>query len=137
VIRVMLLGKASLQELQRQIKPNAVRVLRIGKHVYREDVRRAVLGFFLIYMIVYAAGVLAMAAGGLDPLTAFSAASATLNMVGPGIAEVGALENYEVLSPFNRAVACFLMIAGRLEVFTVVALLAAAWERLRSVRLSF
>lgn len=134
VIRVMLLGKASFQELQRQIRPNAVRVLRIGKHVYREDVRRAVLGFFLIYMIVYVVGVLAMAAGGLDPLTAFSAASATLNMVGPGIAEVGALENYEVLSPFNRAVACFLMIAGRLEVFTVVALLAAAWERMNSFR---
>jgi trk system potassium uptake protein TrkH len=134
VIRVMLLGKASFQELQRQIRPNAVRVLRIGRHVYREDVRRAVLGFFLIYMIVYAFGVLAMAAGGLDPLTAFSAASATLNMVGPGIAEVGALENYEVLSPFNRAVACFLMIAGRLEVFTVVALLAAAWERMRVIR---
>lgn len=134
VIRVMLLGKASFQELQRQIRPNAVRVLRIGKHVYREDVRRAVLGFFLIYMIVYTTGVLAMAAGGLDPLSAFSAASATLNMIGPGIGEIGAVESYQALSPFNRAVACFLMVAGRLEVFTVVALLAAIWERLRSVR---
>lgn len=137
VIRVMLLGKASFQELQRQIRPNAVRVLRIGSHVYREDVRRAVLGFFLIYMIVYGFGVLAMAAGGLDPLTAFSAASATLNMVGPGIGEVGALESYEALSSFNRAVACVLMIAGRLEVFTVVALLAAAWERMNSVRAAY
>jgi trk system potassium uptake protein TrkH len=134
VIRVMLLGKASFQELQRQIRPNAVRVLRIGSHVYREDVRRAVLGFFLIYMIVYGLGVLAMAAGGLEPLTAFGAASATLNLIGPGIGEVGALENYAVLSSFNRAVACVLMIAGRLEVFTVVALLAAAWERMRYVR---
>jgi trk system potassium uptake protein TrkH len=136
VIRIMLLGKASFQELQRQIKPNAVRVLRIGRHVYKEEVRRAVLGFFLIYMGVYVVGVLAMAAGGLDPLTAFSAAAATLNMVGPGLSEVGALENFEALSDFNRAVACFLMIAGRLEVFTVVALLAALWERARSVRLA-
>jgi trk system potassium uptake protein TrkH len=136
VIRIMLLGKASFQELQRQIKPNAVRVLRIGRHVYKEDVRRAVLGFFLIYMGVYVVGVLAMAAGGLDPLTALSAAAATLNMVGPGLSEVGALENFEALSDFNRAVACGLMIAGRLEVFTVVALLAALWERARSVRLA-
>ncbi len=135
VIRVMLLGKSAFQELQRQIKPTAVRVLRIGSHVYREDVRRAVLGFFLIYMIVYGFGVMAMAAGGLDPLTAFSAASATLNMIGPGIGEVGALESYEALSGFNRAVACVLMIAGRLEVFTVVALLAAAYDRFRSLRL--
>ncbi len=134
VIRVMLLGKSALQELQRQIHPTAVRVLRIGSHVYREDVRRAVLGFFLIYMIVYGFGVLAMAAGGLDPLTALSAASATLNMVGPGIGEIGAFESYQALSGFNRAVACVLMIAGRLEVFTVVALLAAFWERARSLR---
>jgi trk system potassium uptake protein TrkH len=136
VIRVMLLGKSAFQELQRQIRPNAVRVLRIGTHVYREEVRRAVLGFFLIYMLVYGFGVLAMAAGGLDPLTALSAASATLNMVGPGIGEIGALQTYEALSDFNRAVACVLMIAGRLEVFTVVALLAAAWERMRTARLA-
>ena len=136
VIRVMLLGKSAYQELQRQVRPTAVRVLRIGTHVYREDVRRAVLGFFLIYMIVYGFGVLAMAAGGLDPLTAFSAASATLNMVGPGIGEIGALESYSALSDFNRAVACVLMIAGRLEVFTVVALLAALWDRTRAVRLA-
>lgn len=135
VIRVMLLGKAAMQELQRQTRPNAVRVLRIGTHVYREEVRRAVLGFFLIYIGVYVFGVLAMAAGGLDPLTAFSAASASLNMVGPGIGEIGALQTYEALSGFNRAVACVLMIAGRLEVFTVVALLAAAWDRFREVRL--
>ena len=136
VIRVMLLGKSALQELQRQVRPTAVRVLRIGTHVYREDVRRAVLGFFLIYMVVYGFGVLAMAAGGLDPLTAFSAASATLNMVGPGIGEIGALQSYAALSDFNRAVACLLMIAGRLEVFTVVALLAAMWDRARSVRVA-
>ena len=135
VIRMMLLGKAALQELQRQTQPNAVRVLRIGTHVYREEVRRAVLGFFLIYIAVYVFGVLAMAAGGLDTLTALSAASATLNMVGPGIGEIGALQTYEALSGFNRAVACLLMIAGRLEVFTVVALLAAIWDRFREVRL--
>ncbi len=136
VIRVMLLGKSALQELQRQLRPNAVQVLRVGGHVYREDVRRAVLGFFLIYLLVYAAGVLAMAASGLDPLTAISAASATLNMIGPGLGEIGAFENFEAMSPFARGISCVLMIAGRLEVFTVVALGAAVFDRVRSVRLA-
>lgn len=134
VIRVMLLGKSALQELQRQLRPNMVQVLRVGGHVYREDIRRAVLGFFLIYLLVFAAGVLAMAASGLDPLTAISAASATLNMIGPGLGEIGALENFEAMSPFARAVSCILMIAGRLEVFTVVALAAAVFARIRSAR---
>ncbi|MGK2932899.1 MAG: TrkH family potassium uptake protein [Solirubrobacterales bacterium] len=134
VIRVMLLGKSALQELQRQLRPNMVQVLRVGGHVYREEIRRAVLGFFLIYLLVYAAGVLAMAASGLDPLTAISAASATLNMIGPGLGEIGAIENFETMSPFARGVSCVLMIAGRLEVFTVVALGAAAFGRIRSLR---
>ena len=134
VIRVMLLGKSALQELQRQLRPNMVQVLRVGGHVYREDIRRAVLGFFLIYLLVFAVGILAMAASGLDPLTAISAASATLNMIGPGLGEIGAIENFEVLSPFARGVSCVLMIAGRLEVFTVVALGAAVFERVRSLR---
>jgi len=131
VIRVLLLGRSAVQEMQRQVKPAAVRVLRIGSRVYSEEVRRAVLGFFLIYVVIYAVGVVLMAIGGLDPLSAVSAATATLNIIGPGIAEVGALDNYSALSDFNRIVACFLMLTGRLEIFTVVVLLAAAASRLR------
>jgi len=131
VIRVLLLGRSAAQEIQRQVKPAAVRVLRIGSRVYSEEVRRAVLGFFLIYVVIYTLGIVLMAIGGLDPLSAVSAATATLNIIGPGIAEIGALDNYSALSDFNRIVACFLMLTGRLEVFTVVVLLAAAAGRLR------
>jgi trk system potassium uptake protein TrkH len=128
VIRTLLLGKSARQELDRQIQPAAVRVLRIGSHVYSEDVRRAVLGFFLVYSLVYVAGSLAMAASGLDPVTAISSTAATLNVIGPGLGEVGATDNYEAVSPFARVVLPMLMIAGRLEVFTVVALLAAMFR---------
>lgn len=134
VIRVLLLGKSAYQELQVQLKPNAVRVLRIGGHVYSEAVRRAVLGFFLIYVLVFAIGVIVMSATGLEPLTAISAASSSLNVIGIGFGEIGAFDNFEILNPFARVVSCFLMIAGRLEVFTVVALLAAIYERIREVR---
>jgi trk system potassium uptake protein TrkH len=128
VIRMALLGKAAGQELDRQLQPTAVKVLRLGGNTYSEDVRRAVLGFFLVYVLVYVAGSLAMAAAGLDPLTAISSTSATLNVIGPGLGEVGATDNYEAVPPFARIVLPLLMIAGRLEVFTVVALLAAIFR---------
>jgi trk system potassium uptake protein TrkH len=131
VIRMVLLGKSASQELDRQLQPAAVRVLRLGGHIYSEDVRRAVLGFFLVYVLVYVAGSLAMAASGLDPVTAISATAATLDMVGPGLGEVGATDNFEAVPPFGRAVLPMLMIAGRLEVFTVVALLAALFRMRR------
>ncbi len=100
-------------------------MLRFGGHVYSEDVRRAVLGFFLVYALVYVVGSLAMAASGLDPLSAIASTAASLNVVGPGIGEVGATDNYDAVSTFGRAFLPILMIAGRVEVFTVVALIAA------------
>lgn len=129
VIRLVLLGKAARQELDRQVQPAAVQVLRFGGHVYGEDVRRAVLGFLLVYALVYVAGSLLLAASGLDPISAISATATTLNMVGPGLGDVGATDNFEAVSPFGRAVVCALMITGRLEIFTVVALLAAILAR--------
>ncbi len=125
VIRVVLLSRSARQELDRQLHPTAVRVLRFGGHVYTEDVRRAILGFFLVYALVYVVGSLAMAASGLGPLSAIGSTAATLNVVGPGIGDVGATDDYEAVSTFGRAFLPLLMIAGRLEVFTVVALIAA------------
>lgn len=135
IIRVLLLGKVFRQEIQRQLKPNAVQVLRIGRHVFRESTRQAVLGFFLVYILIYAAGVLVMAAAGLDLESAASAAASTLNLIGPGLAEIGAAENFQAMSDLGRVASCFLMIAGRLEVFTVVALLAAVVRRTGEMKL--
>jgi trk system potassium uptake protein TrkH len=129
VIRLVLLAKAGRQELDRQIQPTAVKVLRLGGHTFSEQVRRAVLGFFLVYSLVYVTGSLTMAATGLDPISAVSSVAATLDMVGPGLGEVGATDNFEAVSPFGRLFLPVLMIAGRLEVFTVVALLAAVFRR--------
>jgi trk system potassium uptake protein TrkH len=134
VIRVILLGKAATQELDRHLRPSAVQVLRLGGRPFSEVVRRAVLGFFLLYVFVYVVGSLAMAATGLDPLTAFSAASATLNIVGPGFGEVGAFENFTAVAPGGRAIGMLLMLIGRLEVFTVVALLAMLFGLRRAAR---
>lgn len=136
VIRLMLLGKSAIQEIQLQVKPKAVRVLRIGRKVYGDDIRRAVFGYLTVYVIVYGAGVLAMTIGGLDVISAISASAATLNVTGPGIGEIGALENYGALSDFNLAVAWFLMIAGRLEVYTLVAVLVAIFDRVREYAFS-
>jgi trk system potassium uptake protein len=126
VVRFLLLAKAGWQEATRPTHPSKVQVLRLGGQALSEDLRRAVLGFLLVYAITFAAGVLAFAACQLDPVTSISATAATLSVVGPGLGEVGAFENYAAVPDFGRAVAIVLMLAGRLELFTIVALLAAA-----------
>lgn len=129
VIRIMLLAKTARQEVERQLRPKAVKVLRIRGKVFSEELRRGVLGFFYIYVTVFLVGTLIMAAIGLDLVTAASAVIATLNVIGPGLGEVGASENYGAVPQGGRWVLSFLMLAGRLEIFTVLVLLTPAFWR--------
>ncbi len=56
--------------------------------------------------------------------------AATLNDVGPGLGQVGATESFEIVNPSGRAVLTVCMLLGRLEIFTVLALLSPAfWRR--------
>ncbi len=124
VIRVWLLLKTARQEVERQLQPTAVHVLRMGGRPFSEDARRAVLSFFLLYVLVYVLGAIAMAATGVDAITAISASASTLNIVGPGLGEIGATDNFGAIPEGGRIVAAVLMLIGRLEIFTVVALMA-------------
>jgi trk system potassium uptake protein TrkH len=129
VIRVLLLAKTAGQEVQRQLRPKAVQVLRTRGRVFSEDVRRGVLGFFYIYMAVTIVATMAMLATGLDIVSAISSVGATLNLVGPGLSQVGATDNYEAVSEGGRVILSFVMLAGRLEVFTLLVLLTPAFWR--------
>jgi trk system potassium uptake protein TrkH len=129
VIRVMLLGKAAGQEVQHQLQPKAVQVLRIRGRVFPEAVRRGVFAFFGLYVTVFVAGTLAMAAVGLDPVTAAASVIATLNVIGPGLGDVGASENFAAVPHAGRWLLSLLMLVGRLEVFTVLVLLTPAFWR--------
>jgi trk system potassium uptake protein TrkH len=130
VFRVMMLAKTAGQELHRQLAPSAVQVLRAGGRVFADEVRRGLLGFFLLYMLVFFAGVLAMSAFGLNALTAASASATAINVVGPGVGDIGALDSYAAIPDGGLGVLCALMLIGRLEVFTVLVLLTPAfWRR--------
>jgi trk system potassium uptake protein TrkH len=130
VIRVMLVAKGALHEMQRQLRPSAVTVLRLPRRVFSEDVRRAVFGYFVLYMTVAGVASLLLAATGQDPVTAVSAAAAMLTTLGPGLGEVGALENYRAVSEPGLWVLSATMLVGRLEIFTVLVLFTRAfWQR--------
>jgi trk system potassium uptake protein len=89
-----------------------------------------VLGFFFIYVTVWVATTLILTAVGLDLVSSAAAAAATLNVVGVGMGKVGALENFGAVPEAGRAVLTFVMLVGRLEVFTVLVLLTPAfWRR--------
>ena len=128
VIRAFLLAKSGGQEVRRQLEPRMVQVLRLGGRTFSEETRRAVFSYFLVYVLVLVTGILALAASGLDPVTAISGGVSNLNLIGPALGDVGAHESYEAFSPFARLVGATLMLIGRLEIFTVVAVLVAVFR---------
>ena len=93
--------------------------------------RVAVLGFLIVYALLFGTGTMAFAICGLDPASSISATAATLNNIGPGLGDIGAVENFAVLPLGGRLVATFLMLAGRLEIFTVLALVVAGVAAVR------
>ncbi len=96
-----------------------------------EGVRLAALGLFAAWITIFGAATLLVAhQDDLSLTSSATAVAATLNDVGPGLDQVGATESFEIVNPFGRVVLTVCMLLGRLEVFTVLALLSPAlWRR--------
>lgn len=131
VIRVVLIGRSALQELRRQSEPRAVTVLRMGDQIFPEAVKSAVLGFFVIYVAVFALGVALVTGFGADEVTAISSVLATINVIGPGLGDVGASENFGAIADGGIVTLTALMLIGRLEIFTLLVLPIALYDRIK------
>jgi len=131
VIRIMVIFHTNFQEIFRMVHPRAVTPLKIGGRLVPEKVRAAVLALFAAWITVFAlATVLVALQKDLTLVSAATAVATTLNCVGPGLAQVGGLENFEAVNAFGRVVLTVCMLLGRLEIFTALALLSPAfWKR--------
>ncbi|HFE48777.1 MAG TPA: potassium transporter, partial [Chromatiaceae bacterium] len=127
VIRFLLLIKQGLREITRLVHPSAKIPVRIGDKVISPRVIDAVWGFFALYIASFVVMYLALAFTGLDLMTAFSAVAASMNNLGPGLANVGA--NYAGINDVAKWILCFAMLLGRLEVYTLLVLLMPAFWR--------
>lgn len=128
VIRVLLLYKQGMREINRLLHPNAIFPIKIGNKPIEERVINAVWGFFATYVAMFGLLLLILMATGLDQVTAFSAIAACINNLGPGLGDVTA--NYGAISDSAKWVLCFAMLLGRLEIFTLLVLFTPAFWKL-------
>ncbi|GAA6168905.1 TrkH family potassium uptake protein [Sessilibacter corallicola] len=128
VVRVLLVLKQGVRELNRLIHPNAVISVKLGNKSVPDRVVEAVWGFFAVYVISFMVMFLVLLGTGLDFLTSFSAVGASINNLGPGLGEVAA--HYGDINDTAKWVLCFAMLLGRLEVFTLLVLFSPMfWRR--------
>lgn len=130
IIRQLLMFKNSWMELRRSIHPNAVLPVKYNHKSVPQDIVFKLMAFFLMYILVFTSGTIALSVLGLDFETAVGASITCLGNIGPGIGLVGPVDNFNFLPEAAKFVLSFLMLLGRLELFTVLILFSPYfWKR--------
>ena len=130
IVRITLLLKNSYQELKRIIHPNAIIPVRINGKSVPASIISNVLAFVVIYMLITIVSTVIISALGYNLETSLGAVAATLGNIGPGIGMVGPIENYAHFPDIGKWFLSFLMLIGRLELFTVLILFSPAfWKK--------
>jgi trk system potassium uptake protein TrkH len=130
IARLMVAAKAVFRELGQMVHSRAVLPVRVGNRVIPESTVRNVLVFIAIYLACAMAGTFYMLWLGLDIVSALSAVATTLGNVGPGLGLVGPAQSFAAVPLSGKMVLSFLMLLGRLELFTVFVILTPTfWKR--------
>jgi trk system potassium uptake protein TrkH len=129
MFRSLILGKQAQREMRMLVHPSAVAPLRVGGHPVSDSIAESVLAFIFLYFMTVATLTFALLASGLDLISALSAIIACINNAGPGLNEVGPAGNYAGLSDFQKWVCTLAMLAGRIEILTMLVLFTPAFWR--------
>jgi trk system potassium uptake protein TrkH len=121
-MRIMVVLKHGYRELIRLIHPRAVVRLKLADQAVPPEVFDGIAGFIFLYLGLAAISMFLVAAAGVDLVTTFSAVLACIGNVGPGLGEVGPMDNYAGLPTFAKWVLTLDMLLGRLEIYTVIIL---------------
>ncbi|AUP78453.1 TrkH family potassium uptake protein [Flavivirga eckloniae] len=131
VVRHLILIKNGFLEFKRTLHPNAILPVRYNKRAISGDIVFNILGFFILYMLSFIIGALGFSMFEIDFKSSIGLAASSLGNVGPALGEFGPVNNYSALPPLAQWWASFLMLIGRLELFTVLILFTPFFWRNR------
>ncbi|MGD8926402.1 MAG: potassium transporter TrkG, partial [Thioalkalispiraceae bacterium] len=128
VIRYILLFKQGQRQILGLIHPSLIRPIKLDGRVVSDTVTNSVWGFFSLYVAIFAVAMLLLMLGGTDQVTAFSAVTACINNLGPGLGSV--TSNFQAIPDWGKLVLVLCMLMGRLEIFTLIILFTPSfWRR--------
>ena len=131
VVRHLLLIKNGFLEFKRALHPNAVLPVRYNTKAISGDIVFNILGFFILYMLSFIVGALGFSMFEIDFQSSVGLSASSLGNIGPALGNFGPVNNYAALPPLAQWWSSFLMLLGRLELFTVLILLTPFFWRNR------
>ena len=130
VSRLLILGKTLGKELKQALHPQVVAPARMDGKLLNHETIRTTNVFMAAYFFIFVASFLLISLDGFDMVTNFTAIAATLNNIGPGLAQVGPMMNFGSFTNPAKLVMIFDMLAGRLEIFPMLVLfLPDTWRK--------
>jgi len=131
VVRHLLIIKNGLLEFKRTLHSNAIIPVRYNNKTVTEHIVYNIIGFFVLYMLLFIIGALVLGFLGLDFESAIGGAASSLGNVGPALGDLNPVVNFSELPDFGKWWCGFLMLLGRLELFTVLILLSPYfWKKI-------
>lgn len=131
VMRHLILIKNGFLEFKRALHPNAILPVRYNKKAISGEIVFNILGFFILYMLSFIVGALVFSMFDLDFASSVGLSASSLGNIGPALGSFGPVNNYAALPPLAQWWSSFLMLIGRLELFTVLILLTPFFWRNR------
>ena len=130
VSRIIIMFKGFIREIFTLIHPKQVKKITIDRRPVDREVVRSVNAYLACYILVFVGSLLLITLDNRDLVTNFTAVTATINNIGPGLSGVGPASNFADYSVFSKLVLTFNMIAGRLELFPMLILFSpATWSK--------
>jgi len=131
LIRIILSIKVALRSALQTVFPNAVLPIKFNTKALSDKLVLAVLSYFVVFILLLFAGTtLFLIIESCDLVTALTASISALSNIGPGLAKIGATQNFAWVSDPGKWLLTFLMLAGRLELYSILILLVpATWRK--------
>ena len=120
IVRHIIMIKNGFLEFKRTIHPNAIIPVRYNDKPVTRGIVFNIMAFFILYLVVFVFGSLVFSAMGIDFITSLGATASSLGNVGPAFGDLSPVNNYDSLPPAGKWWSSFLMLLGRLELFTVL-----------------
>ncbi|MFD2698774.1 TrkH family potassium uptake protein [Mesonia sediminis] len=131
VVRHIIMIRNGIAEFKRALHPNAIVPVRYNGKGIKGEIVFNILGFFILYMLAFIIGAMGLAALGLDFPTAIGGAASSLGNIGPAFGDLSPVDNFNSLPMLGKWWSAFLMLIGRLELFTVLIILTPMFWRNR------
>ena len=122
VVRVLVLLKLVKRSIAIRLHPRAVVQVKVNNQLLTRDTVSNIANFLFLYLALGMFGAFIVSFDGYDFVTSISASFTCLGNTGPGFCAIGPAENFTIFSDFTKLVLSFIMIAGRLEIFTLLML---------------